>query len=62
MRERAADCEWKTLKLDPAKTIASVGFKIYSIPGDDRYVIHGMKIYSDDYEELVNVTWDKDSR
>ena len=51
------DYEWKTLKLDASKTVASIGFKIQE-GGSDEHAIHGMKVYSDDFEELANVTWD----
>ena len=48
--------EWKQIKVDPSKTIATVGMKINE---PDQYgSIKGIKIYSDDYEELCNVTWD----
>ena len=52
----AEGTDWKSIKLDASKTIASIGFKIpkeAEIPQ-----IHGIKVYSDDFEEMANVIWD----
>ena len=47
--------EWRTIKIDHHKTISTVGLRINrpNKPGQ----IYGLKIYSDDYEELCNETW-----
>ena len=53
--ERAAEgnSEMKTIKIDPNKTIVSISMKV----NPNRDEISGIKMYSDDYEELCNVVW-----
>ena len=47
--------DWHTIKIDPEKTIKTIGVKKNHDSADG--AIHGIKIFSDDYEELCNVTW-----
>ena len=47
--------DWHTIKIDPEKTIKTIGVK----KNHDSFngAIHGIKIFSDDFEELCNITW-----
>ena len=47
--------ETRSIKIDTAKTIATVGLKM-NLPNEDGEIL-GIKLYSDDYEEMVNETW-----
>ena len=49
------DYEWKQIKIDPNKTIATIGMKVNR--SGNNVGVYGVKVYSDDYEELCNVAW-----
>ena len=47
-----SNSEFENIKIDTTKTISTVGVKI-NLPGEAGQIL-GIKIYSDDYEEVIN--------